>query len=619
MIVKTFHTLAGYLRLALLMTFASAFVSHGDALAQKNETNASELKPLAPVDTSSPRATLSSFLSNVEEGYRPFYEYRNETHASELARNRAQRTLDTSGLAPALADRTAGEATVLLKEILDRIPLPPESEIPDAEAMRELGEDTPRVWRIPDTALEIAEITEGPRAGEYLFTTETVTRAREFYRRAQELPYKSDAMVGLYERRVHTPGPLIPSRLIFALPYWTRQPLGQQAIWQWLGLAVGFGIWAGALVAAHLVSRPRPNGTRRYWLRVTCVVAMLLLTLAFRNFIDMQLTIVGPTFEIVDTSLFVAFFLLAAVGVINLGAAVGETIITSPRIDPKSIDAHLIRVSVRAVALAGVIAILVVAADRLGIPLTAVIASLGVGGFAFALAVRPTLENFFAGITLFLDKPVRVGEFCQFGDVIGTVEEIGLRSTRIRRWGGNLLAVPNAQFAEFQIDNYDDARHIWIRTQIDLRYETTADQMRYVLARMREMLMAHPKLSGEPRVRLIGFGDFSLKVEILAYTDTGTWSEWHAIREDVYLRVMEVVEEAGTAFAFPSNTTYFARDPGLDEGKQRAAEAQVETWREGGHLPFPNMSIKRRKEIRGTLDFPPKGSVDLKDDGPKSG
>jgi MscS family membrane protein len=328
--------------------------------------------------------------------------------------------------------------------------------------------------------------------------------------------------------------------------------------------------------------------------------------------VDKQLTIVGTPFEIVDTSLIVAFFVLATVVVVNLGAAIGETIVTSPKIDPKSIDAHLIRVTARAVALLGVIAILVVAAGRLGIPLTAVIASLGVGGLAFALAVRPTLENFVAGITLFLDKPVRVGEFCQFGDVLGTVEEIGLRSTRIRRWGGNLLTVPNAQFAELQLDNYDDARHIWIRTQIDLRYETTSDQLRYVLAQLREMLMSHPKLSGEPRVRLIGFGDFSLKVEILAYTDTGNWSEWQGIREDVYLRVMEIVEAAGTAFAFPSNTTYFARDPGLDDEKKAAAEGQVKAWRENGELPFPDMAIHRRKEIRGTLDFPPTGSVENK-------
>jgi MscS family membrane protein len=577
-----------------------------------------ELNPLAPVDTSSPRTTLSGFLSNVQEGYRPFYDYQEATAVSELAQGRAERTLDTSELPPALADRLVGEAAVLLKEILDRVPLPAEGEIPDAESMRALEDGVPRYWRIPDTAIEIALIEEGPRAGEYLFTAETVSRLREFYGRARTLPYKPDAMPGLYERLVHEPGPLISHRLIFSLPSWARQSLGDQAMWQWTGLCLALGLWFAALIVAHRVSRPRADGRRRYWLRVVCIAAMILLTAGVRDFVDRQLTIVGTAFKIVDTSLIVASVVFATLAIINIGSAIGETIVTSPKIDPKSIDAHLIRVATRTVALLGVVIIFVLAAGDLGIPLTAVITSLGVGGFAFALAVRPTLENFFAGITLFLDKPVRVGEFCQFGDVLGTVEEIGLRSTRIRRWGGNLITVPNAQFAEFQLDNYDDARHIWIRTQIDLRYETTADQLRYVLANLREMLMSHPKLSGEPRVRLVGFGDFSLKVEILAYTDTGNWSEWQGIREDVYLRVMEIVEAAGTAFAFPSNTTYFARDPGLDEEKKGAAEAQVEAWRDSGELPFPNMALKRRKEIRGTLDFPPAGSVENKPKFPTS-
>ena len=156
------------------------------------------------------------------------------------------------------------------------------------------------------------------------------------------------------------------------------------------------------------------------------------------------------------------------------GAAIAATIITSRRIEKHKLDANLISVGCRSVAWLCAISLLALGASRLGVPLAAVITSLGVGGVAFALAARPTLENLIAGVTLYLDKPVRIGQFCQFQDVLGTVERIGLRSTRIRRWGGNRLSVPNAQFAEFQIDNYSDPRYILDPPEtLRLRYDTS--------------------------------------------------------------------------------------------------------------------------------------------------
>jgi len=99
---------------------------------------------------------------------------------------------------------------------------------------------------------------------------------------------------------------------------------------------------------------------------------------------------------------------------------------------------------------------------------------------------------------------------------------------------------------------------------------------------------------------------------ILAYSDTGVWAEWHAIREDVFLRVMEIIESSGTRLALPSQTTYFSRDDGLDDEKKRAAEEQVAEWTEKGELPFPNMTEEQREALIGTLEFPPTGSIEYK-------
>jgi MscS family membrane protein len=112
----------------------------------------------------------------------------------------------------------------------------------------------------------------------------------------------------------------------------------------------------------------------------------------------------------------------------------------------------------------------------------------------------------------------------------------------------------------------------------------------------------------------VGFGAYSLDVEIHAYASTGDFKEFLAIREDVYLRMMDVVEKSGTGFAFPSQTSYLCRDTGLNEEATRASEAEVEAWREKGRLPFPSLPEERITDLEGTLDYPPRGSFQAAED-----
>ncbi len=235
-------------------------------------------------------------------------------------------------------------------------------------------------------------------------------------------------------------------------------------------------VWLLLVYVAHRVTRPR-DGKARYWLRFVLALALLPVTRVFRIIFESQLIIVGPAFDVIDDILVTLYYLIAAVAVLSLGAAIAAAITASTRFEKRILDANLVTVGCN--ALAWLCAILIVAkgVSDLGVPLAAVVTSLGVGGLAFALAARPTLENLIAGVTLYLDKPVRIGQFCQFDDVLGTVERIGLRSTRIRRWGGNLLSIPNEKFAEYRLDNYSDARNIWIRQRLRLRYETSREQL----------------------------------------------------------------------------------------------------------------------------------------------
>lgn len=253
---------------------------------------------------------------------------------------------------------------------------------------------------------------------------------------------------------------------------------------------------------------------------------------------------------------------------------------------------------------------LLVALQNLGFDVTSVLAGLGIGGLAVALAGQKTLEHLFGGITLVADQPVRVGEFCRFGDKLGVVEDIGLRSTRIRTLDRTVLSVPNGEFASMQIENFSRRDRIRLTATLGLRYETTPDQLRYLLIELKKLLVAHPKVSPDPaRVRFIGFGAYSLDVEILAYIETTEYDEFLAIREDLFLRIMDIVAESGTGFAFPSQTLYCGTDSGLDAERRARAEAQVRAWREERRLWLPHPPEEEVAALRGTLAYPPPGSA----------
>jgi len=229
------------------------------------------------------------------------------------------------------------------------------------------------------------------------------------------------------------------------------------------------------------------------------------------------------------------------------------------------------------------LALLLVAAllRAFGVNVTAGLAALGVGGLAIALGAQKTFENLIGSLTLLADRPVRIGDFCRFGQTLGTVEEIGIRSTRIRTLDRTVLTVPNGEFSTLHIENYSQRDRFWFHPILNLRYETTTDQMRYLLQELRAMLAKHPKVDKESlRVRLIGLAAYSLDVEIFAYVYAWDYASFLEIKEELLLSCMEIVEKSGTGFAFPSQTLYLGRDGGLDAERTQQAQAAIRRQRE---------------------------------------
>ncbi len=582
--------------------------------------------PLAPPDTSSPQATIKSFVENVNESHRilmeaygqylkepgpfPSPSVRKQANQAVIFFDRAERCLNLSEIPARLEPEIAAEGTLLLKEILDRIEMPTYAEIPDAKAVA--GDKELSRWTLPDTEIDIVKVQEGANAGEFLFSPETVSHLKQFYKKVSNLPYKPLATEGFYQFFISSPGRLFPFKWFDGLPSWLNTMYWDQTLWQWISLGI-------FLLIAFLIS----YGSFRWsWRRIASldlpqrtwamlpppIIAIASLAMV-GYFLDWWLKITGDLYLIVSTILGIIFWMLITLMIFLLGNVLAETIIASPRINPRGLDASLIRTVLRLLSLIGGTTVFILGIARLGISLTPILASLGVGGLALALAARPTLENIIAGLILFTDRPICVGDFCRFGDQAGTVEKIGLRSTRIRGIDRTVTSVPNADFAQRELVNYSQRDRLMLKTIIGLRYETNSEQLRFVLIKLREMLLAHPRLLEAPaRVRFVKYGDYSQDIEIFVYVDTNDHGEFLGIQEDVLLRVKDIVEAAGTDFAFPSQTTYISQDSGIDQGKSRAAEAQVQAWRAKCLLPFPEFPNEQREQLRNTLDFPPEGS-----------
>jgi len=250
-------------------------------------------------------------------------------------------------------------------------------------------------------------------------------------------------------------------------------------------------------------------------------------------------------------------------------------------------------------------------AEVLSMPWQGVVAGLSIGGLAIGLAARSTLENFIGGLTLLADKPIRVGDFCQFGGQLGTIEGLGLRSVKVRSLDRTVVTVPNGEFVNLHLENYSRRDSILLRTTLQLRYETTPDQLRWVLTQLRKLFLQHPAVLAEPsRARFIGFGAHSLDIELFAYVDTNDYNTYLGIQEDLFLRMIDLVERSGTGFAFPSTVNYLTRDKGVDPERRQDVEATIAQLREQDRLPFPNFDEDERWDMFNQLEYPPAGSPD---------
>jgi len=502
----------------------------------------------------SPRRALERFLAHTQHG-----------RFGEAA-------LDLELPAEQLADKAGAALARRLGAVLDRrLSSDPEwlgkvSDAPMGDLKDGLAADQEEVGRIPGAAGMLAEpvrLRHIERAGEHrwVFSSKTVARIEGWYGRLDDLWL-----------REHLPPPLLRTG-----------PRGF-VLWEWLALPLLLGaslvlalllVWVVQLVTEPLIRRYKAKWDYRLLERLRSPTR-LIMTCVLWGWAMPYLLITAQAERSVQTiarvGLLLGLFAVAwrCVDVVVQLVRQSAWIRSHPgALGVIPLGYRLAEVTVVAIAV-------VTSLQELGYPVTSLVAGLGIGGLAVALAAQKTVEHLFGGVMLSIDQPMRVGDYVRIDDTLGWVEHIGLRSTSIRTLERSLVTFPNGKLADMKIESLAARDHLRLHVILGVTYDLSAERLDALRRALLGELTAHPKLwSGMPlRVHFAGFSDSSLDIEVMAWFNETDWDRFLELRHAVLLRLMHTVEVQGAQFAFPTRTvriiTEASAQPGPPGGKPGA-------------------------------------------------
>jgi MscS family membrane protein len=263
------------------------------------------------------------------------------------------------------------------------------------------------------------------------------------------------------------------------------------------------------------------------------------------------------------------------------------------------VNVGFLPMAVRFTKATAVVLVGLAAMDVVGIKVLAILAGLGLGGVALAFAAQKTLENVFGTISIAGDRPFEVGDFVTIGTDSGTVEDVGFRSTRLRTVARTLVTIPNGVVAAGRVENYSSRDRIMYNPVLGLAYDTSPAQLAYVIEEVKRLLASHGRVSQDGwRVRFASFGQSSLNVEVWCWIDTRDFLEYTGVVEQLNFSLAEIVQRAGTSFAFPSRTVYMAHDGVVDAGRAKEVEEEMARRRADGGAPPDGPETPRNPQSR---------------------
>jgi MscS family membrane protein len=412
------------------------------------------------IDRSTPEACLSFFITatnQIRDKMEFFKRKREETNSwiypqpSEEERKRIDylmaQILDSMDLSavPEWSRETIGtETAFMIREIL-RL-----SKVDATTPLRRLKDD---LWVVAGTYLQIGKIQNGMRMGDVVFTADTVAAVPSYYR--QIIAKKPKQEFNTYKFYTESPGGIIPpswSGALFKLPDFWLSSYGTNTVWQWTLFGVALVI---VFVAPTALGRLLPSGD----LKIMVVALLTMLFAKVSNFVVIDLGSLTATGALVGSILFsIAFYAALSLAAFMTSEIIAQNYTRISHLDPHNIDSSIVRLLCRVAGVFAALGIILYGLSTAGFPVMGIVAGLGVGGLAFALAAKPTLENLLAGVVIYMDKSVSVGDDIEAKDIKGVIEEIGMRSTRLRAPDGSLISVTNSELSDMIIRNRTRSR-----------------------------------------------------------------------------------------------------------------------------------------------------------------
>ncbi|GAB5373745.1 MAG: hypothetical protein AcusKO_02070 [Acuticoccus sp.] len=515
--------------------------------------------PLEPADTSSPSDTYHAFLEAIEDAYTAGQN--NDRDQSQRALERAVHLLDTSKLPPRFVNGRGMEAALMMKEVLDKLERPHLEEIPDDD-----DGDVTR-WRVPKTEIAITRQTEGPRAGEYLFSAETVANMRSYHRKVRHLPAVSGNTPDIYSVYLATPGHGLAQDWSEHIPGWMKQTYMGQAAWQWIATALvlavavllsgGLIMLGGALdgrgaatpatpvtPAEPVVRRPRRTSPAR----MLSLVAATFVIFAAQYIVDETINLTGIVLEVVTYILDATGYVLLGWLVVLLIMNLAYILIRLRGLDPGAATGRLARLGAAGLSVLVVVALFVQAGQDFGLPAYSIVTGLGVGGIAIGFGAQTLVRDIFSGIFFLVDDAFRPGEYIDTGAGKGFVERVSIRSVQLRHHNGPLQTIP---FGEIKKVNNFSRDWVVMKLSFRLPFGTDTENVRKLIKKLGQELLEDPEVGDKFIEPLKSQGiydvdDFGIIMRVKFMTRPG---EQFTLRRMVNLRIQELFKREGIEFA----------------------------------------------------------------------
>jgi len=557
-----------------LLPFAPAFSQiPGLTLSQAQATPTAKPEPSIPADSlgrETPRGTLLGFIRAAqEERYKVAILYfqpgvNRRRHSEEDDEELAAQLLTI------LNQKFAGSLDLISRDPLGRLDdgLPPDQE----RVSGALGFND----KIP-ILLVRQEDEEGRKL--WYFSRSSLDHVPELY---DSLTFPE------LEKKI--PESLVSNRVLF------------MPLWQWIALIlfIPIALLVGRLVTLAFVfalnrwrklrGKPKLVPEKFFTVDPITLTIAILLHYMFVGYIGTSLLYRLYYRHVVWIFLAISFYWILTRVTLAISTKIGASLTSRGMLAERSI-VSLVRRFVE-VSIFLLVSLLIL--RNLGVDVSTALAGVGIGGLALGLGAQKTFENMFGGVSILFDKVIQVGDTLRINNQAGVVEDIGLRSTRLRTYERTLIAIPNGTMATATLENLRFRDKFLCQQTIRLRYDLSPDHVRFILGKLQDLLIEDPKVEdSSARVRFVRFAEYALEVEIYCYILEPDYSAHLAAQEQLFLKIMDEIEKAGAVVALPSQTTLVTQDAWIDPQKAKAAQAAIEKARAPG-VPGPRTPLDQK-------------------------